>query len=509
MPGEPEVRTAAGVVRGFRRGGQAVFRGIPYAQPPVGRLRFAAPVPALPWDGVRPAVAFGPTAPQSGPTAPRTGEDTGPLAGDAWLTLNVCTPDPGAAKLPVLVWIHGGGYIAGASSDPSYDPAALAGAGLVVVSLNYRVGAEGFALIEGAPANRGILDQIAALHWVRRNIAAFGGDPDRVTVAGQSAGAGTIAALLAIEPARGLFHRAIAHSVPGNHCTRALAARVTAALADRLGAAPTAAGLARVSPQRLADEVTALGTALADRHADWGRLARLGVAVCPVIDGELLTGPPGPAPTGGRTGGIDLLAGHTRDEFRLFSVLSGRYGTGADGTGGWTAEEARTALDLFAPPPHGGDAYRAAHPGATPGELLETVYSDALFRMPSLRLAEANAAAGGTSYLFELCLAAPASGGVLGACHSLDVPLAFGTLDSPTGRQLFGDRPAPEVRAVSRELQRAWVRFAATGDPGWAAYRPDRQLTRVLDTASRTVRYPEQTSRAIWQGHAAAPYDLP
>jgi para-nitrobenzyl esterase len=240
MPERPRVRTAEGVVEGRWRQGHAEFRGIPYAQPPVEALRFAAPVPPRRWEGTRQAAEFGPVPPQSGPVLASSPEGTD------WLTLNVCTPDPGRARLPVLVWIPGGGYMMADSGDPMYDPAALAGAGLVVVSVNYRVGAEGFALLDGAPPNRGFLDQIAALHWVRRNIAAFGGDPDQVTVAGQSAGAGSIAALLTMKPVRGLFRRAITHSVPGLHCTRALAEQVAAALADRLRATPTATATAGV-----------------------------------------------------------------------------------------------------------------------------------------------------------------------------------------------------------------------------------------------------------------------
>ncbi|MEU1819757.1 carboxylesterase family protein [Streptomyces roseifaciens] len=495
MPEQPSVRTTDGLLQGRWRQGHAEFRGIPYARPPVGALRFAAPVPTLPWEGTRQAAEFGPVAPQSGPVRMDPGEGTD------WLTLNVSTPDPGAAGLPVLVWIHGGAYIAGASSDPMYDPAVLTGAGLVVVSINYRVGAEGFALLEGAPANRGFLDQIAALQWVQRNIASFGGDPGRVTVAGQSAGAGSIAALLTMEPDRGLFRRAVAHSVPGNYCTPALAGQVAAALADRLGTAPTAAALAGIEPRRLAGELTSLSAGLPGQCPRWGRLARTGVAICPVVDGEVLPETPWPALTGGRAGGTELLVGHTRDEFRLFSVLSGRLGT-------FTEEDARTALDLFAPAPDGAEAYRAAHPQATPEELLEAVYSDALFRMPSLQLAEANAAAGGTSFLFELQLPSPAFGGALGACHSLDVPLVFGTPDSPAGRGLLGNRPAPEAVAVARELQQAWVRFVTTGDAGWPAYRPDQRLTRVLDAESKTVPYPAEASRRIWEGRPPAPFDL-
>ncbi len=256
-----------------------------------------------------------------------------------------------------------------------------------------------------------------------------------------------------------------------------------------------------VDPRRLAEGLTSLSAGLPDYHDRWGRLSRTGVAICPVVDGDVIAETPWAALASGRASGIELLVGHTRDEFRLFSVMSGRLGT-------FTDRDARTALDVFAPAPHGADVYRAAHPRASAEELVETVYSDALFRMPSLQLAQANTAAGGTSFLFELRLGSPATGGVLGACHSLDVPLAFGTLDSPTGRGLVGAPPTPEVVAVSRELQQAWVRFATTGAPGWAAYCRDRQLTRVLDAESKTLPYPEHASRLIWEGHTPTPYDL-
>jgi para-nitrobenzyl esterase len=233
MSEQPTVRIAEGLVEGRWRGEHAVFRGIPYAQPPVGLLRFQAPVPVEGWRGTKQATEFGPAVPQAGPTAEGS-------VGDDWLTLNVSTPGLGragtaeTAGLPVRVWIHGGAYIAGASSDPMYEPAALTDAGLVVVSINYRMAAEGFILLEGAPTNRGFLDQIAALQWVQRNIAAFGGDPERVTVAGQSAGAGSIAALLTMKQGRGLFGRAITHSVPGLLCIPALAKDVATALAGRV-----------------------------------------------------------------------------------------------------------------------------------------------------------------------------------------------------------------------------------------------------------------------------------
>ncbi|MEW2354865.1 carboxylesterase family protein [Spirillospora sp. NPDC029432] len=493
----PRVRTTEGVVQGRRRRGHAVFRGVPYAQPPVGTLRFAAPAPPLPWDGTRQAAEFGPVMPLSLPI------DLGPPQGTDWLTLDIGTPDPGAAGLPVLVWIPVGGYVSAASSDPMYDPAALAEAGIVVVTINCRVGAEGFAFLDDAPPNRGFLDQIAALEWIQRNIAAFGGDPGQVTVGGVSAGAGSVAALLTMKRARGLFRRAMTHSVPGLHSTPALARQATAAFAERLGAAaPTAAALRDIDPWRLAAELTSFNAGLHAHRESWGRLTETGTALCPVVDGEVLPETPWPALAGARASGTELLVGHTRDEFRFFSVMSGRRGT-------FTEHDARATLELLAPRPHGADAYRAAFPQAGPEELVETVYSDALFRMPSQKLAEANAAAGGTSYLFELCWTAPALGGALGACHSLDIPLAFGTLDSPVGAQLIGDEPTAEAFALSREIQGTWLRFVTTGDAGWAPHRPGERLTRVWDAEPETLPYPEQASRRIWEGHFPAPFDLP
>ncbi|WP_268793719.1 carboxylesterase family protein [Mycolicibacterium wolinskyi] len=179
MHEHPRVRTEQGLLEGRLRRGNADFRGISYAQPPVGALRFAAPAPVASWGGVRHAVEFGPAPPQSGP-----GPQADPSPDPDWLTLNVCTPDPGTTGLPVLVWLCCGGYMAGTAADPMTDPTALADAGIVVVSVQCRMGAEGFARIDGAPSNRGLLDQIAALEWVQHNIANFGGDPSRVTVAG-------------------------------------------------------------------------------------------------------------------------------------------------------------------------------------------------------------------------------------------------------------------------------------------------------------------------------------
>jgi para-nitrobenzyl esterase len=388
--------------------------------------------------------------------------------------------------------------MSGSSGDPGYDAALIAGQGLVVVTFNYRVGVEGFGQLGDAPANRGLLDQIAVLHWVRENIAGFGGDPERVTLCGQSAGAGSIATLLTMPSAAGLFRRVIAQSVPGTYFTPALAADIAAALAARFGAAPTVAGLAAIDPQRLADEVDLLSTELST-HADrWGQVEYL---FAPVVDGEVVPDVPWRALTDGRAAGVEMLIGHTRDEYRLFLAMDGRLGKITD-------QEAATALRTIAPGAHGEQAYRSRYPHASAETLFELVHSDAWFRMPTLRLADAHTEAGGTAFLYELCWPSPALAGALGACHALDLPLLFGTFSTPAARILLGEEePSAEALALAGEIRRAWAAFAAHGDPGWATYRADQRLTRLLDAELSTAPYPEEPSRRIWSGHDPDPLD--
>jgi len=461
-----EARTTAGRVRGTVDD-VPVFRGIPFAQPPVGALRFAAPVPPRPWPGVREALAFGPPPPQ----ADAFGMNQ--LAGgDDWLTLNVWSPDPSPdAALPVMVWIHGGAYAIGASGLPEYDGTRLARDGVVLVTFNYRVGVEGFAHIEGAPANRGLLDQLAALEWVRDNIRAFGGDPARVTVFGQSAGGGSVGALLAMPRAAGLFGRAVAQSVPGTFFTPELAGDIAGACAAELGLKPTVADLSAVDPELLcaaADEVTANIGAHVER---WGPPAHRSILFAPVVDGAVLPTTPWEA-----RHGVDLLVGHTRDEHRLFTALEEV-----------TEEQAATAVEVFAPGPY---------PAAEPVALYEWVLSDWLFRMPSLHLAERAAAA---VHFYELTWS-----GVLGACHGLDVPLVFGNLTSGLPASLIDDLAAAE--AVSAHMRAAWIAFATNGDPGWPTF--DSGLVQIFDTEPVVAPYPEVESRRIWQDHTFAPLPL-
>ena len=495
-PADPEVSTRAGRVRGRNENGVAVFRGIPFAEPPIGQRRFQAPEPTArlgrrpPGDGVRPAIAPGigarrarprPVPPPHAPADP----------GGGWLTVNVWTPYPGADRLPVMVWIYGGAYMFGGSGEPGYDGTPFAQAGAVFVSINYRVGTEGFALLPGAPANRGLLDAVAALTWVKENIQSFGGDPGNVTVFGESAGAGVIASLLAMDKAKGLFKRAIAQSVPGTFFARELAEDIARAIAREAGLPNEFAALAGADPMRLVNAQSAVAARLKD-FPQWGGVSLTITPFSPVIDGEVLPRSPWRALLGGAASDVELLTGHNRDEYRLFIAVEGRLGTITD-------EEATATLNAFAPGLDGPAAYRKAFPEADPSALYELVFSDWLFRMPTLHLAQAHAASGGRTFLYELAAQAP--GGPFGACHALDVPLVFGRVGPGLGEAMFGPGLPAEFATLGDTMRREWISFAAAGDPGWAAYGTEHRTTRVYDLQPDVLSYPEETSMHLWERH--------
>jgi para-nitrobenzyl esterase len=484
----PVVATRAGKVRGSEQDGVRVFRGIPYAQPPVGPLRFAAPVPHDEWDGVRDALEFGPPPPQPELATPT----------DEWLTVNVWTPTSSATGLPVMVWIHGGRFTSGSTDDPAYDGARLAAGGVIVASINYRVGVEGYMLIDGAPPNRGLLDQIAGLRWVNENIAAFGGDPGNVTVFGESAGAASVALLACAPPAVGLLRRGITESVPAVMFGVDLAGDIAGMISGQVGRRPTLSDLAAVPAKDLVDAATAVEASALGCEDRWGygRAVR-GAIFGPVVDGTVVPASPWRAMAAGAARDVELIIGHNRDEYNI--VIAG-----AGGPHTVTEAASERALPTLPPRPTGADDYRAAHPGADHAELYQIVCSDFVYRMPSLHLAQAHAAAGGRTYLYEFCWDATP----IGAAHTVEIPAVFGTLDSPYGAQLYGTPPPPRAVALSDDMGRAWRSFAANGDPGWPRYDATDQLTRVFGAESTVVRYPEQVSQAIWAGYEFEPFPL-
>ena len=468
-----------------------MFRGIPYAQPPVGAHRFGYPVPPASWDCVREAKVFGPPAPQSGASESDVNA--------SWLTLNVWSPGLGAAGLPVMVWIHGGRYLEGHSANPHQNGATLATCGAVVVSLNYRVGAEGFARIAGAPNNRGLLDQIAALRWVQDNIAAFGGSPHNVTVFGQSAGGGSVASLLTMPASAGLFTRAIAQSVPGTFFTERLAAAVSEEIAGELGVQATTTDLQHFSPQALVAASERLLQRMPHFVDSWGPVALTSTPFSPIVDGATLLDAPWRVLAGGAARGIDLLVGHTRDEYSLFHRWHDN-----DVPDGLLTDTIQRLAPISCRP---GD-YRAAYPDASASELYEIVNADWLFRMPCEHLAAAHHAGGGTARLYELAWRFNPDEG---ASHSLDMLLVFGTLtrDDITSHPSADPEAADEYERISHSMRADWVDFATHGAPSWPSYEPSGTRTTRVYSADTTDRpYPEESSRSLWAHHRFDALDL-
>ncbi|MCZ9346604.1 carboxylesterase family protein, partial [Streptomyces sp. TRM76130] len=305
----------------------------------------------------------------------------------------------------------------------------------------------------------------------------------------------SIAALLAMDRADGLFRRAIAQSVPGTFFSDELARDIGAALAAEAGLRPTAADLAAVPPDRLVGAGQTLAAKMSGYTDRWGRAAPTVTPYSPVVDGDVLPVLPWRALADGASRDVDLVVGHNRDEFRLFVALAGQLGLIGE-------ERTASALRMYAPGPGGEAGYRAAFPDAGAGELYEKVQTDWLFAVPTMRLADAHLAGGGRAHAYELTWPAPGNGGALGACHALDLPLLFGTFDADLGALFFaGAEPDEVALALSARFRASWTAFARTGDPGWPAYDTGRRLVRVLDAEPAVVPYPEEATRRLWEGH--------
>lgn len=480
-------------MRGAVEDGVAAFKGIPYAAPPFGAHRFAAPQPVTPWDGERDATVFGPTAPHPGYAPPfDTLLPEVHIAGEDCLTVNVwapadATPD---AALPVAVWVHGGAFVNGSAAIPTYDGTAFARDGLVVVTLNYRLGIEGWLYFgDGGAENRGLLDQIAALRWVQEEVAAFGGDPTRVTVFGESAGAMSIAALLVAPAAAGLFGRAILQSGAGHHAIGPSSADlVRGELAGELGIDElTREALAALDPKRLLEAQVAVARAaqLTPDAARWGEVALNSMAFEPVVDGEVIPGLPIDLLAAGAFPDIELLIGTNAEEQRLWLVPTG------------VLAQADAAALAFVAGRYGVDPspYRDDR---TPGEVLSAVMGDWFFRVPAVRLAEAALDAGRPVHLYEFAWRSPLFDGTLGACHAVELAFVFDTLGATGTTGLAGDAPPQEL---ADEVHAAWVAFVRDGDPGWARYDRERRATMLLDDrASQLVDDPRAGEREAWDG---------
>lgn len=489
------VRTRKGSVRGKMVEGIAAFKGIPYAAPPFGVHRFRPPQPVEQWSGVRDALTYGPTVPKP-PYAPPFDKLLSEPAqpGEDCLNLNVWTPDPGQAGLPVMVWIHGGAFRNGTGMIATYDGSHFARDGIVCVTINYRLGIEGFLYLGEGTANLGLLDQIAALTWVQENIAAFGGDPNNVTIFGESAGGMSVTTLLSMPSTRGLFRRVIAQSGAGNHVISVETSRLMGRyIAEKLGVEATPEAFARVPGDQLIKAQVSLAEDVVTTPDPlrWREIMLNLMPHEPVIDGEIVPDLPIKLIAAGAGAGIDVMVGTNTDEYQFFLVPQGAIDVLGEQALARLSEAYGLSLEEALA------IYRGLHPGASAGELYSAMVTDWFFRIPAIRVAEARVAHDESAYMYEFAWRSPQFDGRLGACHALELAFVFDNLHQNENKALVGPA-APQELADA--MHAAWVAFAATGDPGWPRYDPERRATMRFDTLSEIVDDPHSVERALWEG---------
>jgi para-nitrobenzyl esterase len=482
-----------GIVEGLIVGGVRRFLSIPYAAPVTDQRRFRAPQPVERWQGVRDATVAGPCAPQS--ERPPMEIDTDALMGTAiasgpdYLTLNVFAPAGEAAAHPVMVFVHGGSFVAGSKDAAIYDGTAFARNGVVCIVINYRLGIEGFLPAEGAATNLGLRDMIAALIWVRNTVAVFGGDPGNVTLFGESGGAWCTAALMTSPLAKGLFHRAICQS--GHvYLSRdlSLMQRLVRRVSKRLKIAPTRDGLLTKSPQELlpTQEWVMKPSLWFGMRDDEKRDPSFGITrFLPIHGDDVLPVSTIRALADGAGADIELLIGTTSEEARLFFV-----------PGNTIAKLKRWMVILFVkramPRARAAlAAYGLDDKGAKPGEVLARAMTDLMFRWMTRRTAELHQ---GRSHVYEFDWQSPAIGGELGAAHAVELPFVFDTLAAASGpRGLVGENPP---QALADHVHALWVRFATDGSLPWAEYEPDTR--QVYSLTHRTAAHEPVMPAAVF-----------
>jgi len=501
------VSTRYGRLEGEEQDGLTVFKGVPFAAAPAGVRRWLAPQKPAPWTGVRDARRFGAAAHQN----PVTNQALAAMKieqahAEDCLNLNLWTPGVDSARRPVMVWIHGGGFTIGAGSQEVYNGSFLARRGdVVVVTINYRLGPLGFLRLNDvtggripSSGNEGLLDQVAALEWVRDNIAEFGGDPDNVTIFGESAGGMSVGALLAMPLARGLFHKAIAQSGSCDTVSSVARANRTAQrVLVKLGVAADDIDAIRALPvAQLLTGVCGPDGKTPDRE--------LGMAYQPVVDGTVIPRELIEMVTQGSAAGVAVMVGSNLEEWKLFSALDPRTNQ-VDRAGliKWLSK--RLTVDFASSVVATYERARAAA-GASIAlpELYSAIETDRVFRMPGVRLAEILGRREPRVYNYLFTWRSPAMGGVLGSCHALEIGFVFGTNHLVGMNHFAGEGPAADK--LAGEMQDAWLAFARDGDPGcaslgaWPGYTEERRATMLFGETSRVADAPFDEERRAWDG---------
>ena len=483
-------QTQAGWVQGYCRDGICRFLGVPDAAPPSGANRFREPQPVGDWEGVRDATRPGPSSYQE--MKPFPAIDVVPLIGDGYergddyLTLNIWAPED-AADRPVMVFIHGGGFVVGSKDAPVNDGMAFARSGVVCVAINYRMGIDGFLPIPGVPTNLGLRDMLAALHWVQANIAQFGGDPANVTVFGESAGAMAIANLIASPLAKGLFKRAIVESGHGTMVRDiGIAQRLVDRLAKILKVEPTADGFRDVSYERgwKAIEKVSRPFPGIDLRDDEGHEPVFGISrFIPVFGDDVLPQKPLDALNQGTGKDVDLLIGTNAEEMNLYFVPTKvrAYVPGfiAKWLLGKSHPKSKQVLQTY------GLGIKKA------GHAMTDAMSDLVFRWPARRFAEEHQ---GHTHVYEFDWRSPACGGELGACHAIELPFVFKTLETATGPRGFAGEDPPQ--ALADRIHQLWVDFATDGSLPWPEFDAKNRNVHLLAT-DETIHEPVMPAAAL------------
>ena len=491
------IETKSGKIQGIKENGLEIFKGIPYGEPPLGDLRFSPPVAKKNWDDVLDTTKYGFCAFQGYTQLEEIKGKLKPESEDC-LTLNIWTPAADNNKRPVMFWIHGGAFIMGGGIDPMYNGSTLAQRGdIVVVTINYRLGALGYLYIPDVTANVGQLDQILALEWVQANIELFGGDPANVTIFGESAGGYAVVTLPAMPAAKGLFHRIIAQSAPT--IDPKVTKKPTKSLMRMLGIERgDLNALREIPPEKI---IEAQNKLLAEDPTNL-------LAFRPLIEGDTLPIHPLKVFQNGDCKNLEFLIGTNLEEAKLFTALSPEISKMGDVDGeklligflgrlGINMSKSKVMIDM----------YRKAREGKFPTipiEIMNALLTDYIFRISTIQLLEAQSTHQSNTYNYLFTWPSPALDGILGACHALEIPFVFNTLDVPGMADFAGKNP--ETEAISNKIMDAWIAFARTGNPNhdgipkWLPYDIEKRSTMLIGKEFKVVEKFLDKERAAWDG---------